>query len=461
MKKQLGINLISQVVAFIVNIGISFFLTPYIVENIGVEANGFVNLANNFIQFAQLFTVALNSMAGRFITVKIHSKGEKEGIKYYSSVFIANVVLSIFLTIVFIFVLVFLQNIIKIPTDLLMDVKLLWAFIFLNFIIGIFTSIFNTSTFIKDRLDLSALVNIKSYILRVVVLIICFCFFKSTVIYVGLATFISGLYLLVANIKLKNKLTPELKANKKEFDISAIRELLISGIWNSVSKLSTILSTGLDLLLSNIFITSEAMGILSLSKTIPTVILSLFGTMGAIFAPQLTVSYAKKDIKSMENQLLISIKILGLCASIPMTILIVLGANLYGLWTPSQDANLLQLLSIVSCASLIFCLPLEPLYNIFTVTNKPKAPALFILGCSIVNIVTVLIGVNLVENDISKLLIIAGVSTVTGIIRVLTFLPIYSAKCLNFKNTFLSIYYKKCIISCNIINYCIYNKIDI
>lgn len=34
MKKQIGINLIAQIVAFLVNVGISFFLTPYIVENI-------------------------------------------------------------------------------------------------------------------------------------------------------------------------------------------------------------------------------------------------------------------------------------------------------------------------------------------------------------------------------------------------------------------------------------------
>ena len=49
MKKQMYINLIAQTIAYAVNLGISFFLTPYIVNHIGVEANGFVGLANNFI----------------------------------------------------------------------------------------------------------------------------------------------------------------------------------------------------------------------------------------------------------------------------------------------------------------------------------------------------------------------------------------------------------------------------
>lgn len=76
-EKQTGINLIAQVIAFGINLGISFFLTPFIVEKIGVEANGFVSLANNFVEYAQLITISINSMAGRFITIKLHQKIQK------------------------------------------------------------------------------------------------------------------------------------------------------------------------------------------------------------------------------------------------------------------------------------------------------------------------------------------------------------------------------------------------
>ena len=83
MKKQTGINLIAQVIAFGINLGISFFLTPFIVEKIGVEANGFVSLANNFVEYAQLITISINSMAGRFITIKLHQKNPEDANKYF------------------------------------------------------------------------------------------------------------------------------------------------------------------------------------------------------------------------------------------------------------------------------------------------------------------------------------------------------------------------------------------
>ena len=431
MKKQIGINMIAQIIAFVINMGISLLLTPFIVENIGAEANGFVNLANNFIQYAQLFTIALNSMAGRFVTIKVYEKNKDQTLKYFSSVFWANLILSIVLTIAFVFIISFLEHFIQISDNLIMDVKILWTFIFLNFIISIFTSVFNISTFVKNRLDLNSIINAKSYIIRAIILIIAFSFGTKKLYYIGIASFIAGIYLLLKNIKIKKILTPELKISRKYFDIDVIKELLRSGIWNTVSKLSSILSTGLDLLLTNIFVSPIAMGILSIAKTIPTAILSLFSNMASIFAPELTKNYAEKKYNDMKKQLISSIKFLGLCSSIPMAILIVLGNNIYSLWTPSQDANLLQILSIISCASLIFALPLEPLYNVFTATNKVKIPSLAILGFSLINIIGVLVGVNIVNSDIARLYIIAGVSTVTGIVRVNTFLPLYSAKCLN------------------------------
>lgn len=438
MKKQTGINLIAQVIAFAINLGISFFLTPFIVERVGVEANGFVSLANNFIEYAQLVTVAINSMAGRFVTIKIHQKNEEEANKYFSSVFIANLIISIVLTILSVFVIIFINNLVNISDTILNDVRILWGFIFANFILGLFTSVFNVSTFVKDRLDLNAFCNIKGYLIRIVILLFCYFVLDVHVWYIGMALFFMGLYNLLKNIYYAKKLTPELKIRKKYFDLKSIIELLKSGVWNTLSKLSSILSSGLDLLITNIFINATAMGVLSLAKTIPTVILSLFGTIAAIFAPSLTINYAKKDNQLIKKDLKNSIKILGILSSIPLAILIGFGREFYGLWAPTQNSNILYILTLINCASLIFCLPLEPLYNVFTATNKIKTSSLALIVFSTLSIATTFILLKIVPDDMNiKMFVILGTSSFYNIVRVLTFLPMYGAKCLDFKlNTF-------------------------
>lgn len=438
MKKQTGINLIAQVIAFGINLGISFFLTPFIVEKIGVEANGFVSLANNFVEYAQLITIAVNSMAGRFITIKLHQKNTDDANKYFSSVFIANLIFSIILTILSIIIIAFIDKFMNISTYILSDVRILWAFIFGNFILGLFSSTFNVSTFVKDRLDLNAFCNIKGYLIRITILLVCYLALDTHVWYIGLALFCMGLYNLLKNIYYSKTLTPELKINKRFFNINAIVELLKSGIWNTISKLSSILSSGLDLLITNIFINATAMGVLSLAKTIPTIILSLFGTIAAIFAPSLTISYAKGDTLEIKSQLNSSIKILGVLSSIPLAILIGFGREFYSLWAPTQDSSLLYTLTLINCANLIFALPLEPLYNVFTATNKIKTSSLALISFSTLSILTTFILLKFVpDNTTLKMFIILGVSSFYNIVRVLTFLPMYGAKCLNFKlNTF-------------------------
>ena len=76
MKKTM-INVICSLFVLATNVLISFFLSPFIVKNIGVEANGFVTLANNFVTYAQLIVSALNSMAARFIAIAYIKKDYK------------------------------------------------------------------------------------------------------------------------------------------------------------------------------------------------------------------------------------------------------------------------------------------------------------------------------------------------------------------------------------------------
>ena len=69
--RQLAINMIFSVIAFVLNLGISFFITPYITNQFGSEAYGFVKLANDFSSYASLFSIALNSMASRYLMLEL------------------------------------------------------------------------------------------------------------------------------------------------------------------------------------------------------------------------------------------------------------------------------------------------------------------------------------------------------------------------------------------------------
>lgn len=432
-KKQFVINFISQIIFLIVNLGISFFLVPYIVKVINATAYGFVSLSNDFVNYAQIITVALNSMAGRFITIALHEKDNKKANKYFNSVLISNIIISLIILVLATIFIIFIDKFLQIPVEMLSDVRLLFSFVFLNFILTIITSVFSVATFTTNKLHISSIINIIAQIIRVIVLFVTFIFFTPSIWYIGLAVLIATSIVSLGSLICLKRLTPELKFNKNNFSFNYVIELLKSGIWNSISKLSSIMSNGLDLLITNIFVSSAAMGVLSLPKSIHSIILTIFGSLASVFAPLATISFANKNSNELKNNLQFSVKFLGVFSNICLACLLVFGKQFFELWVPSQDANLLYLLSSISVIGMVFSLSLEPIYNLFTATNNIKIPSLISFVFSILNILLVFVGLFFAKTETVKLIIILCTSSVLGLFRVLVFLPLYSAKVLNEK----------------------------
>ena len=72
-------NMVWSLIAVFVNYFMNFLITPYVTNNIGVEAYGFVALANTFISYADIISVGLNAFAGRFISIAYHRGSDALG----------------------------------------------------------------------------------------------------------------------------------------------------------------------------------------------------------------------------------------------------------------------------------------------------------------------------------------------------------------------------------------------
>lgn len=428
--RRLVINMIASIITLICNLSINFFISRYIVNNIGIEAYGFVNLANSMVNYAMIITVALNSVAGRFITVSYHRNKKTEANEYFNSVLIANVFFSFIFAIIGCFVVVNLESLINIPAELIIDVKNLFILVFLNFILSILSTVFTVATFITNRLYLSSIINATSYLLKASLLFILFSTLSPTVVFVGLVSFICTAFVLVSNIYFTRKLLPDINLNPLNFSIKKVKKLFSSGIWGSVSSLSQTLSDGLDLLISNLFISPLAMGQLSIAKTLGVILDMVASSVSNLFSPQLTYYYAKGDIKGLLSELRLNMLVTSAFANIPFCILIAYGKDLIQLWVPMQDATIIYTLLVLTIFPYLNSPAITGLYNVFLITNHLKVNSLFWLGISITNILIVFVLLNTTSLGI---FVVAGVSTTAGFIANFTFIPIYAAKCLKQK----------------------------
>lgn len=424
--KKIAINLVANSISFIIALGISFFLTPFILENVGAEAYGFISLANNFVTYISLITIALNSMAGRYVSIKIYQNDMEGANKYFSSVLFANIIASILIILSAMIVVFFIDKFISIPIELISDVKVLFILVFVGFIISLITSLFNVALFATNNLYLSALRNIEGAIIRAVLTFVLFSYLPTKVFYIGIINIIFQAYIAVWNLHYTKKLLSDIKISKRFFDVNAIKELISSGVWNTVSQLSYILNEGLDLLISNLFIGSLAMGMLAVAKTVPSMILNVTSILSSTFAPDFTKLFAQDQFDEMIRLLKRSIKLLGVLVNIPIAGLIVFGDIFYSLWVPTQDADQLHMLSILTIVTLIISGSTASVYSIFTVTNNLKLNSLVILFQGVLSTIIVIILLKTTELGIYA---IAGVSSALAIIRNLVFTFPYAAKC--------------------------------
>lgn len=435
-KRQFAINLVATFTTFFVGLGIRFFLTPFVVKNLGADAYGFIGLSTNILSYTALITIALNSMASRFVTISYSSGRIDEANRYYTSVFFANFILAALILVFAIACVGYMEFIIDVPKHLLFDVKILFCLLALNNVIALITGIWNVSTFIKNRLDLSNVRSIIGNILNACTLFFLFSFFTPHIWYVGAAGIVLTVYTSIANRTFVKRLTPDLVVSPQKFEWTKIVELSKSGVWNVFNKLGEIIGSGLDLILANLFISANAMGIFSLTKTIPIMLCSLFAMLSGVFAPSFTILFAQKKFFELKKSMLQSVRVLGFFNVIPMVCLISFGENFYHLWLPSQDSHLLQVLTILGCFGIIFSMPLEGLWNIFTVTNKLKYSTIFIFFQHLLSFFIVFAAMLWVDDPLKKLYILAGTRSFIGLIKSLLFLPIYGARCLNYEKTF-------------------------
>lgn len=418
-------NIVFSVVAFALNLFISFFITPRITNRFGSDIYGYVKMANDFANYASLFSIALNSMASRFIMLERTRGNHAAASEYFSSVGIANVILSAILAIPSVLCVCFLDKLFDVPALMVFEVKLTFALTFSNFILQLMFSIFSNCYYITNTLYIRSLRTAQASIINVVVVLGLFFLFEDSITYVVLGTVAATIFNAGINYYYSRHLTPDLKFSLSNFRGKKVAEILSSGIWNSVSQLSQILASGLDLLITNVFLGPVMMGYMSVAKTVPNVIISFNSTVGNVFCPNLMRLYAEGDTEGLKNAAKSAMRFMCLFVSIPNAIVFTMGREFYQIWVPTEPSQMIHILAVLTIINSCISGPMTPLYQIFTITNKVKESSLVTIIYGVVSISSVYVALRLTDWGVYA---VCGMSLACSLVMALGYHLPYTAK---------------------------------
>lgn len=384
-KRVFGTILITGM-TFLLNYGINLFLTSYIIQNVGTEAYGFVSLAKQFAQYASIITMALNTFAVRYIVMAYHNKEYEIANTFFSSVFYGDVVLAGIVVTGLAVVTAFLDQFLRIPKEIVWDVKELFFWVFINLGVTTVFTAYSTAAYIKNKLDVVGIFRGLSYGVEAMVLALMYCFFPAKVSYVGIGLLVASMVIIISNIGICKKYTPKLQLGKRYFSLRAIKQLMFDGIWNSINELGAVLNSGLDLIVCNLMLTPLEMGQLAVAKMIGNIFLNLFQMVAQPFQPLFLKSYAKNEKEKLLGDLKFSMKVSGLMSSIAFAGFTALGMTYYRLWIPNQDIERIYVLTVLTIMINIPGGPMQPLYYIYTLTVKRKIPCIVTFIGGLINV---------------------------------------------------------------------------
>lgn len=391
MKKSTIINITAALCTFIVQIFISFWLSPFVVSKLGEEAYGFINLANNFVSYASLITVMINSMASRYISVEYNSGRKDSAKKYYSTVYIINCWLFALIIVFAILLISQLEKIINITPALIFQVKITFLLSFINMGASLLGTVYTSAAFSSNKMHYNSIIQIISNVSKSVLIFILFSFLPSKIFYFSIATLIAGFITLIGNYWVAKKIFFDFKIKREDFSIQRLIILIKSGVWVFISNISNLLLNGLDLLLSNWFLSNIIMGRLSLAKQIPYALSSALGIFSNIFSSSQTKVLISDGENGLIEETKSQLKILTLIFTVPFAGIIAFGIPFLNLWLQNANYDSAQIfeiyiLMILILIDIIASTYMYSIHSVFIALDKIKSYSILLFVASIISI---------------------------------------------------------------------------
>lgn len=447
--EKIVLTIILSGFVYVINYLITFFLTPYITDNIGTEAYGYVSLAKTIVTYILIVTSVLNSYASRYIAVAYHKKEIDKCNTYFNTVFFGNIIFGGLLCVVCLLFCENLEGFLNISTNIAKDVKTLFFLVFANLFLNLVGTAWQAASIVKNQLIYISLFKGIAYVAEAISLILMYLFLSMHLYYVGIGMLVSTVIVLSTHIFITVRWTSEIKIGVRYFEFDVIKELVVTGIWNSLNSLGNMLNSGLDLLITNMFLGGLALGQVSIVKNINSIFQGLYQIVGQPFQPVLLKLYTSGEKSELINNLKFSMKISGFVSNLAFAGVVAYGRYYYKLWIPNQDCELLYYLTVIACASSVFEGAIYPLYYIYTLTMKNKFPCIVTIIGGICNVTGMVMLIN--KTNLGVYAVFVTTAIVMLVINGITN-PIYMSKCLDIVWSSFYVVLVKHICSCFVIS---------
>jgi len=334
-KTPMLISAISNWLALAVNIAVGFFLTPYIIQKLGLSYYGIWALINSIVGYYGLLDLGVSSAVMRYIA----RYAGQNNIEAMNKVINTAIIIFTFIGCLLVFLSIFAVD----PLSVFFNIKNYDynAFKTCIWLLGISAglllpgNVLQISLAAHENFLLRNIIEIITASLRAL-LIVFVLSNDGGLVEISFANFISVflkifLYWLMIKINFKHILL-----SLKLFEKKMAMTLLSFGLFASIGQLGILLKTKLDALVIGHYLGTEDIGIYSVPVLLTGYLLRFNGTFSSIFQPRLAALAGESDLTDFRKSLINYSAIVSFISAISALAAFILCEDFLRLWTPDN-----------------------------------------------------------------------------------------------------------------------------
>jgi membrane protein EpsK len=378
-----------------------------------------------------LFTTALNSAVGRFMTMALDRHDNDEANRIFNTSFWGSAGILLFLLGPCLWLFFHSTSFFSVPIGMERDFMWLALTALGMFCLTTLSSAFSVTSFCRNRFDLSNFVNITNTMVRISLIVLLFHLFAPRVWHVGLALFVATLVSGIGAILICRQLTPMLQLRMSWFSLLTLRKMIGMGGWIVIDSIGAILYLSIDLVVVNKLLGPEATGRYGAVLMWSALLRTFAGVIAGVFAPTIFILFSRNDIVGLVSYSRRAVKFVGIVLAIPIGLICGLSKPLLHVWLGSSFVPLAPLMSLM-IFHLCVNLAVLPLYNVQVATNHVRLPG--IVTC-VMGLLNLCLAIALVGPAGWGMYGVAAAGAIMLTTKNIVFTPLYAAKILGVTGT--------------------------
>ncbi len=362
----------------------SLLLVPLYSTYMGLDAYGYVALGLTFVNVSTVLSLAITSMASRYIVVTLN-KDPSRANQYFSSITVSCVAVATVIMGVSLLVCLILPSIIVIESVYLGQMRTLLLFQAGSLALSITSPPFVAGHYYKNDLRLLYGFAALSQIARVAVPYTAFPFVGATLWLPFASSFVVDLAAFAVYTFTYRRFMVSVSLKLGAIRVSVIRELVSSGCWASLNKAGSVLLTTVSSYMSNILVGIRATGYFASFSQLQAFIAVFTNALVGCLVPRILASYSNDSEPVFVLLIARCIRYVAMAIGLCSGVAVVLAMPFFQLWV-GEDVGQYRTCIIVMLAYLPFSYPIEVVNQALVAQNRVKTPALVTMGFGVLNI---------------------------------------------------------------------------